>query len=222
MPAAEAWRGQRWRDARSRGRRRPPCSSGCPSASPAVTAAERVQPVPCVEVVGTRGCEKRWAPSRVTRTSTSTSPGRCPPLTSTAPRPRPRIRRPAASIEAASRTSICARMAASSQVRRHDRGEGQQRLADHRLGVRFEQPVARGGDHHRIHDEPGPSVAADRVGHRRDERGAGEHAGLHGGRRQVLGDGGELVAAPWPAGTACTERTPRVFCAVSATMTEVP
>ena len=46
-------------------------SSGRPSASPAVIAAESVQPVPWVDVVSMRGWVKWRIPPGVTRTSVS-------------------------------------------------------------------------------------------------------------------------------------------------------
>ena len=43
------------------------------------------------------------------------------------------------------------------QVGRHQRGERQQPVADHLLGVDREQPVARGGDHDRVHHQRRPA-----------------------------------------------------------------
>jgi len=45
-----------------------------PWARPAVTAADNVHPVPCVDVVSIRGCVKRRTPPAVTSTSVMVSP----------------------------------------------------------------------------------------------------------------------------------------------------
>src|SRR2546425_1278210 len=59
-------------------------SSGRPRAGPAVTAADSVHPVPCVDVASSRGRVKRRTVASVTSTSVSSAPSRCPPFTSAA------------------------------------------------------------------------------------------------------------------------------------------
>ncbi len=78
------------------------------------------------------------------------------------------------------------------EVGRHQRGERQQHLTEHRFGVGGEQPLPRRADHDRIDHQRAPSGGADRPTHLADQRRIGEHAGLHGIGRKVLRQRGEL------------------------------
>jgi hypothetical protein len=198
-------------------------SSGRPSASPAVTAAERVQPVPWVEVVSSRACEKCRIPSGVTSTSV-----RVPPSSGEVPAFHQRGRGAEAEqglAGALHRGHVVDHAAGEHgglvEVGRHQRRQRQQAVADDVLRLGAEQAVARGRDHDRIEHQRLPAVFADRLGHEPDDARLGEHAGLERRGRQVFGQRGELLADHRLAHRLHCP-TPRVFWAVSATMTEVP
>lgn len=78
------------------------------------------------------------------------------------------------------------------EVRRDQRREREQPVAHDRLGRRIEEPVARGGHHHRIADVRPPATIADGIGDLAHQGNRGEHPCLDRGRRQILGEGVEL------------------------------
>ncbi len=79
------------------------------------------------------------------------------------------------------------------EVRRDQRGEWDQALGDAPLRLGYQQPVAGGGDHHGVEHIVGQVEVRDRVRHRLDQLGGPEHAALDRMRRQVVGNGLDLL-----------------------------
>ena len=86
----------------------------------------------------------------------------------------------------------------------------------------LEQPVAALGDHHRIDDQVREAEASDRGGHRLDDRGVRQHAGLDRVGADVADNRLDLRGDEIGATAPPTAVTPSVFCAVTAVIALVP
>ena len=108
------------------------------------------------------------------------------------------------------------------EVRRHDRREREEPRDERIDGV-----CPRAAARRRSRPAPGRRRAArgcgsSAVGDGLDHRAREEHPGLRGVDAEVGEDRVELRASRTSAGTSCTAVTPTVFCAVSATIADMP
>ncbi len=78
------------------------------------------------------------------------------------------------------------------EIRGDEAGKRKQPLPHDGFGGRIEQAITRGGHHDGIADIGAPAAIPDGIGDLLDQRDRGEHARLHCGRREVLGEGIEL------------------------------
>jgi hypothetical protein len=140
-------------------------------------------------------------------TSTTSSPGRCPPLSSTPFAPS--ASSSSAAVSSASMPSMAwpISSAASSRLGVTTRRAGTVRApapAPSRLAI---STVAAGGDHDGVEHHGLQLVAVDGPGHHLDHLGRVQHADLDGVDADVLGDGLDLVALRKSAARrGCRER----------------
>ncbi len=174
------------------------CSRGRPRARPAATAADRVHPVPWVDAVAMRGRVKRRAAPCHDEHVHDLLARQVAPFDE---RGTGTLRHdvPSCPFHLIRRRDVPSHQDAGLvEVGRDEGGERHEPLGDEALGVAVEQPVARRRDHDRIEHVLRQAALRDAGGHRVHQLRRSEHARLDRRRREIVGDGVDLLADQGP------------------------